>query len=132
MLKKLWTRSKDKTRGITLIGSLICIILIFAGVNAMIIMMILGALLMYMGIYSIIEKKMPLRKDYSMITNPEKYSVAFGKCEIIMSIFIFVMGIWSLLPPVIPTIEKYFWDIFLFGLIALLIYTYAVYRKYRK
>lgn len=132
MIRKMWMKSKDKTNVITLLGCLLCVILIFAGVNSMIIMIVLAVLLLYMGIYSLIEKKMPLRKDYSNITDPEAYSVAFGKCELLLSAFIFLMGLWSFFPQVLPAAEKYFWDIFLFGLIGLFIYAYAVYKKYKK
>lgn len=115
---------------VTVIGIILVLAIIFSGVDAMYVLIILGAMNSLFGLYSVITKK-PMTREGQMLggKNPQQYNMGMGICQIAMGVFIMVMGIIYVTDIVTG---KYFWDIILVGIVVLMIVWYILRMHSRK
>lgn len=95
---------------VTIIGCILCVAIIFSGTDAMYVMIVLGALNLYMGICNIMNKNALLQ----------------SKCQILIGGYIFIMGILYVLA-FIPT--GIYWKLFFIGLMCLIGYAFFAGRR---
>jgi len=115
---------------VTVVGIILILGIIFSGVDAMYVLVVLGAMNSLFGLYAIITKK-PMTKNAEMLNpkNPQQYNLAMGICQIVMGVFVIAMGI-IYIKDIVPA--KYFWDIVLVGIIVIMVCWYVIKLKARK
>lgn len=123
---RIWKPLRNATNLITLLGCILVLGIIFSGANVMAVMIVLGILNFYMGAYSYIEKRTPLRTDYSKVKNQISYCRNLGKSMMAAGLFISIMSILYMIQ-LIP--EQIYWNIFLTGLLVITGIGFAVHKK---
>lgn len=109
---------------VSVIGIILVFGIIFSGVDAMYVLIVLGAMNCLYGLYAVITKK-PMSKNVQMLErkNPQQYNMAMGICQIAMGVFVLAMGVIYVADIVTG---KYFWDIVLAGIVVIMIVWYIL------
>lgn len=120
---------KNGTNLISLVGVILVFGIVLSGIDAMYILLVLGAMNCLYGLYAMITKK-PIMKSMSQEkSNSPRYNMGMGICQFCMGIFVLSMGIIYVNKIVTG---KYFWDIMLAGLIIVMVFWYIIKIKARK
>lgn len=119
---------RNWTNLVTIIGVILVFGIVLSGIDAMYVLIVLGAMNCLYGLYAIITKK-PILKNQLMQKNSSAYNVGMGVCQLCMGIFVLVMGIIYVTGIVAG---KYFWDIVLFGIVLVMVFWYIFKIKARK
>lgn len=117
------------TGWITVIGIILCLIIIFSGTDAMYVLVVLGAVNILYGLYSILTGKPLTKNSYEHLENPTKFIRMQGIYQIGMGVFVLLMGI-IYVTEFVP--GKYFYDILLVGLVIIMIGWFWLNRKAKR
>lgn len=121
---------RNWTNLVTIIGVVLVFGIVLSGIDAMYVLIVLGAMNCLYGLYTIITKKpavktsLPAEKQSS-----SRHYLGLGICQFCMGLFVLAMGIIYVNQIVTG---KYFWDIILVGIVAALIFWYVLKLKARK
>lgn len=115
---------------VSVIGIILVFGIVLSGIDALYVLVVLGAMNCLYGLYAVLTKK-PMSKNNEMLAkkNSQQYNMAMGVCQIVMGIFVIAMGI-IYINEIVPV--KYFWDIVLVGIIVIMACWYILKLKARK
>ncbi len=116
---------KKGTNLISLVGIILVFGIIFSGVNAMYVLVVLGAMNCLYGLYAIITKR-PITRSMEAGKNAPRYHIGMGICQLCMGLFVLAMAIVYINKIVTG---KYFWDLMMVGMIVVMVFWYALKRK---
>lgn len=120
---------KNGTNLISLVGVILVFGIVLSGVDAMYILLVLGAMNCLYGLYAIITKKPILKSMSQEKQNSPRYNLGMGVCQLCMGVFVLIMGLIYVKNIVTG---KYFWDVMLAGMIVIMIFWYIIKIKSRK
>lgn len=118
---------KKGTNLISLIGIILVFGIIFSGVNAMYVLVVLGAMNCLYGLYAIVTKR-PVMRSMEEGKNSPRYNMGMGVCQLCMGVFVLAMAIVYINKIVTG---KYFWDLMLVGMIVVMVFWYVLKSKNR-
>lgn len=115
---------------VSIIGVILVFAIVLSGVDAMYILVVLGAMNCLYGLYSIVTRKSAIKgKQLIEKKNPRQYNLGMGICQLVMGIFVLGMGIIYINNIVTG---EYFWDIILVGIVILMVCWYVIRLRARK
>lgn len=121
---------RNWTNMVSIIGIILVFAIVLSGVDAMYILVVLGAMNLLYGLYSVVTKKSAMKgRQLVNLKNPEQYHRYMGVCQMVMGVFVLGMGIIYINKIVTA---KYFWDIVLVGIVILMIFWYTLKIRSRR